>query len=74
MPVYAYRCEDCAERFEVRASFAEKQAGLEPVCPACLGRRAKQIMTAGLLIRSGPRSSAPSSGCAPGAGAGCCPW
>lgn len=73
MPVYVYRCEDCGERFDVRASFAEKQAGLEPMCPACEGRRVKQVLTAGLLIRSGGGSGAP-AGCGPSAGSGCCPW
>ena len=74
MPVYEYRCEECGKRFDVRASFAEKQAGLEPACPSCEGRRAKQVITAGMFIRSGPRSGASSSGCAPSTGAGCCPW
>lgn len=74
MPVYEYRCEECEERFEIRASFAEKQAGLEPTCPACDGRSVKQVITAGLFIRSGARSDASSSGCAPSAGPGCCPW
>jgi putative FmdB family regulatory protein len=73
MPTYAYRCEECGRRFDVQASFAEKQAGLEPACPSCEGMRVKQVITAGLLIRSGPRSGI-SSGCAPNAGSGCCPW
>jgi putative FmdB family regulatory protein len=39
VPLYAYRCDECGHLFDVRASFAEKQAGLEPACPACQGRR-----------------------------------
>lgn len=74
MPVYAFRCEDCGEEFDVRASFAEKQAGLDPACPVCGSRAVRQVMTAGLLIRSGTRSSGRPSGCAPTAGSGCCPW
>jgi len=74
VPVYEYRCEDCGERFDVRASFAEKQAGLEPTCPACDGGRVMQIMTAGVFIRSAASSGASGPGCAPSAGSGCCPW
>lgn len=73
MPLYAYRCEECGEPFDVRATFAEKDAGLAPTCPTCDGERVKQIMTAGLLIHAGP--SVPSRpACGPSAGAGCCPW
>lgn len=74
MPVYEYRCEECGERFDVRASFAEKQAGLEPACPSCEGRRVRQVITAGLFLRSGATTGASPSGCAPSGGAGCCPW
>jgi putative FmdB family regulatory protein len=73
VPLYEYRCQECGERFDVRASFAEKQAGLEPHCPACESRRVKQVITAGVFIRSGP-SGASGPGCAPAAGSGCCPW
>jgi len=74
MPLYAFRCEECGEPFDVRASFAEKQAGLAPPCPACGGRKTKQLMTAGLLIRTSGGGGASPAGCAPGAGSGCCPW
>jgi putative FmdB family regulatory protein len=33
MPMYAYRCDACGHEFDVRASFADKDAGLEPTCP-----------------------------------------
>lgn len=72
MPVYAFRCQDCKEAFDLRASFAEKEAGLAPVCPACGGRDVKQIMTAGLLIQGGTGQRT-RSGYAPMAGSGCCP-
>ena len=70
MPVYGYRCEECEERFEIRASFAEKRAGLEPSCPACDARRVKLVVPAGPLIRSGVTASESSSGCAPTVGPG----
>jgi putative FmdB family regulatory protein len=71
--MYAFRCRDCDTTFDVRATFAEKEAGLEPECPACGSRDVKQIMTAGLLIQTGTGQPA-RSGCAPTAGPGCCPW
>jgi putative FmdB family regulatory protein len=74
MPVYAFRCEECGDEFDVRATFAEKQAGLEPACPVCASRAVRQVMTAGLLIRGGAGSATARSGCAPTAGTGCCPW
>lgn len=72
MPLYAFRCEDCGEPFDVRASFAEKEAGLAPRCPACGGELVKQVLTAGILINAGS-STSPRPSCGPTAGAGCCP-
>ena len=73
MPLYAFRCEDCGEPFDVRATFAEKDAGLAPKCPACGGGRVRQVLTAGLLIHAGPPTSSRSA-CGSSAAAGCCPW
>ncbi len=73
MPYYAYRCEKCGEAFEVRASFKEKEAGLEPECPNCHAHEARQLVTAGLLLRGGSGDAASLlSGCSPNAGPGCC--
>ena len=30
MPFYDFKCDECGERFVVRATFKEKQAGLQP--------------------------------------------
>lgn len=73
MPLYAFRCEDCGEPFDVRATFAEKDAGLAPRCPTCDGAHVKQVLTAGLLINAGSPTS-PRPSCGPTPGAGCCPW
>lgn len=43
MPVYEYRCEKCGRKFDVVASIAEKESGLNPVCPQCGSRRAQQV-------------------------------
>jgi putative FmdB family regulatory protein len=72
MPLYDYHCEKCDEVFEVRASIAEKQAGLTPVCPKCHNSKTKQVLTAGLVIRGGDGASLPFPACGPNAGPGCC--
>jgi putative FmdB family regulatory protein len=39
MPLYAFRCEDCAQEFETLARFEET-----PMCPACGGAQvARQL-------------------------------
>jgi putative FmdB family regulatory protein len=73
VPVYAYLCEDCDHPFDVRATFAEKEAGLKPTCPSCRGRRVKQVITAGLLIKGPSVPGGSPCGCSPAARSGCCP-
>jgi len=72
MPFYNFQCEQCGETFDVRASFKEKEAGLDPECPKCHTKTTRQLITAGLVIRGsdGARLSLP--GCGPSAGPGCC--
>lgn len=35
MPTYEFRCGDCDEVFDVRASLSEKEKGISPKCPGC---------------------------------------
>lgn len=76
MPLYSYECNDCQAVFDVRASFQEKEEGLQPECPQCHGQQAHQLITVGWFLSgrgtSGAASvtSAPACGC--GAGGGCC--
>lgn len=73
MPIYTYRCEQCTEEFEVRASFAEKEAGLEAACPSCAGRRqVRQVITGGLLLRLDLASGAGPCECGSVGPSGCC--
>jgi len=74
MPFYAFQCEQCKEAFEVRASIKEREAGLQPECPNCHSLQAKQVITAGLVVRGSDGGSLASSprGCGPNAGPGCC--
>lgn len=72
MPLYEFQCTQCGSVFEIRASFKEKEAGLEPECPQCHSKEVKQVLTTGLFIRGndGTRLSMP--GCGPAQGPGCC--
>lgn len=73
MPTYVYQCQGCGTTFDVRASIKEKEAGLNPECPACHDKETRQMMTAGLFVQRSNGGGMPSfAGCAPGAGAGCC--
>jgi len=72
MPYYDYRCATCGAVFEVQASIKEKQAGLNLECPQCHAREVRQLITAGLVIRSSSGDSQLLSRCGPNAGPGCC--
>ena len=43
MPIYEYRCEECAGRFEVLTSFAERDRG--QACPACSSERTRVLVS-----------------------------
>ena len=50
MPMYDFRCKKCGYLITVRASFKEKDAGLEPECPLCHSLDTQQVLTAGIFI------------------------
>lgn len=74
MPIYAYSCDLCGQSFDVRASFAEKEQGLQPVCPKCASPKTRQVISGVMVVRGGDRNgvAAPSSFCSSGSGQGCC--
>lgn len=72
MPLYNYQCKQCFEVFEVRATFKEKEAGLEPECPNCHSQDTRQMITAGLVLRGSDGASLSLPGCGPNVGPGCC--
>lgn len=74
MPLYDYQCDDCQTKFEVRATFQEKERGLKPVCPKCQSVETHQLMSLGLFLRVGSSgvSELSSTCCGPNAGSGCC--
>lgn len=43
MPIYEYRCEDCAGRFEVLTSFAERDRS--QVCPTCESLKTRVLVS-----------------------------
>jgi len=43
MPIYEYRCETCAERFEVLTRFAERDSA--QVCPACESTKTRVLVS-----------------------------
>ena len=70
MPLYDYRCEDCGEVFEVRASIKEKEDGLVLECPMCGSAEARQRLTFASVLHGGKPSPMPT--CGPSARSGCC--
>lgn len=71
---YDYKCTDCEEVFEVRATFAEKEKGLKPECPKCGSKQTKQVFSALNIGGETTKSAGSSEGmqapscCMPGAG------
>lgn len=54
MPVYAYTCSTCGAELEVRASVAEKTAGLSPASrPTATGRSGCGSPTSPMTVPSG---------------------
>jgi putative FmdB family regulatory protein len=73
MPLYDYQCNKCQTVFEVRATFKEKEAGLEPECPECHSKKTHQLLTSGLFLRkSDDGADLRGPGCGANAGPGCC--
>ena len=50
MPVYEFQCQDCGKKFEIVATLAEKEAGLDPTCPKCGRKRARQVFSRFTLL------------------------
>ena len=72
MPIYEYRCESCAGKFEVLTRFAERD--LAQVCPTCDSTKTRVLVSSFAFGGDGgPESSASefTSSKASGGG-GCC--
>ncbi len=71
MPIYEYFCQDCENKFEIKASLSEKQKGLKVICPGCGSNKTIQIL-GNFFTFSKDSSSNFSSGCGPNPTPGCC--
>ncbi len=68
--IYAYVCDRCAASFNVKATLAEKERGLELRCPQCGSTEATQdLRGVGMAL---PRPGAGGPPCCPRSGTGCC--
>lgn len=72
MPLYCYECTKCHAVFDVNASFKSKEDGLAPECPKCQGREVRQLITAGLFLRSKEGVNFSGPACDPDNNPGCC--
>jgi len=70
MPVYEYVCPKCLSEFEVFASIAQKEKGLDPVCPKCGQTGARRVFSSVSIPTGGKNRSSP---CCRGSAPGCCP-
>jgi len=70
--IYEYRCEDCGRRFEIWAKLAEKERGLEPVCPHCGSKKARQALGVFAIGGRSQGGKGPLPGPGFGCGPGCC--
>lgn len=52
--IYEFQCGACNTVFEVRASLAEKEKGLKPLCTNCSSADTRQIVAAFAMGSSGP--------------------
>lgn len=69
MPTYEYHCRTCGNKFDIRASIAEKEKGLDVTCAQCGSNIVEQVfagisMLTGQTVKNTPRSS--NSGCSCG--------
>ena len=69
MPIYEYRCESCAGKFEVLTGFAERDTA--QVCPACESTKTR-VLVSSFASFGGVESSASDFSSKATGGGGCC--
>jgi len=70
MPIYEYRCESCAGKFEVLTGFAERDTA--QVCPACESTKTRVLVSSFASFGGGVESSASDLSSKATGGGGCC--
>ena len=68
MPIYEYRCESCAGKFEVLTRFAERDGA--QVCPSCESSKTR-VLVSSFAFGGGAETSA-SEFTSKASGGGCC--
>ncbi len=68
MPIYEYRCESCAERFELLTGFAERDTA--QACPACESTKTR-VLVSSFAFGAGSDTSV-SELTSKASGGGCC--
>lgn len=70
MPIYEYFCQDCENKFDVKASISEKEKGLKVNCPSCGSSKTFQIL--GNFFTFSKGNTGFDKGCGPNPPPGCC--
>jgi putative FmdB family regulatory protein len=68
VPLYEYRCNDCAAVYEVMRPMAERE--LAAVCPRCESRASMPLISRVGMLVGGQTGTSDRPG--PSAGGGCC--
>ena len=70
MPFYDYHCESCDRPFDIKATVAEYEQGLNTDCPWCESEKTKRSMGGVFFVSSSPMpepvQAGPSGGCSSG--------
>jgi putative FmdB family regulatory protein len=69
MPIYEYRCESCAGKFEVLTRFAERDSA--QVCPTCESTKTRVLVSSFASFGAGDSSSASDFASESSGGGGC---
>jgi putative FmdB family regulatory protein len=69
MPIYEYRCESCAGKFDVLTRFAERDAA--QVCPSCESTKTR-VLVSSFAFASGGETSSVSDFTSESSAGGCC--
>lgn len=71
MPVYEFYCQNCEEKFDIKASINEKEKGLKANCPYCDSNRVIQLFGNFFTFSKGGNSDTGGC-CGPNSTPGCC--
>jgi putative FmdB family regulatory protein len=69
MPIYEYRCESCAGKFEVLTGFAERDKA--QVCPSCESTQTRVLVSSFASFAGGESSASDFASESSGGGCAC---